>query len=103
MNNLELKAIQLNNIGKSYYFLRDYSSAILSFKNAFDLVDQKDLLEFKADLLNNIAGVYYMQNKYLSSLEYAKRSLDILNEIGLHSSEKAKILMKKVDFLENYN
>jgi len=44
-----------------------------------------------------------MQNKYLSSLEYAKRSLDILNEIGLHSSEKAKILMKKVDFLENYN
>jgi len=90
-----------NMLGKSYYYLRDYTNAVNSFNSGKKIAEMFNDLPTKADFLNNIAGCYFMQLNYEKSLKSAEESLLILKLIGLGKTIKAITLENKIRNIKN--
>ncbi len=77
-----LKSSLLNNQGRAYYYLGDYSKSLTNYFKALHIQDKMTESVLKANILNNIGLVYSNQLEGTKALEYHQKSLKIRKRIN---------------------
>ncbi len=67
----------LNKIGASYFYFRNYSEAIKYFERTEILARRQKNMEKTWEALNNISESYKMLREFQKSIEYTEKALDI--------------------------
>lgn len=70
------------NLGRCYYYQRDFDKSVESYEQALILKKQLSEKPAEAGLLYNIGMIYHMRGKLETALEYYQKSLDIEEKIG---------------------
>ncbi len=98
-----------DNLGASYYRLKQYGAAETQFNNAISLAEKNDIKGCLISALSNLGQLYTMQNKLTEAETVLKRALELKNTIkGSRENyllyEKLYLLYeKKQDFKQAYN
>ncbi|MCC6637544.1 MAG: tetratricopeptide repeat protein [Ignavibacteriaceae bacterium] len=71
----------LENIGKSYYKLKDHTNALSSFKRSATIREETGDSVGLGSSLNNTGFVYWMQTEFDSALIYFNKALEIRSKL----------------------
>ncbi len=77
---LHKTALPLNNIGRAFFELKKYDSALFNFEKALKLIDANAKSHI-VSINNNIGAVYFEQKKYELSIKYLFKALKMKDEI----------------------
>ena len=83
----ETLAQALNQTGKQYFHLGDYSTALEYLKLSLSIQQEIGDKSGEGRTLNNISGIFKARGEYDTALEYLKRSLLITQAIGDKAGE----------------
>lgn len=71
----------LENIGKSYYRLKDHGNAVASFKRSATIREEAGDSVGMGSSLNNAGFVYWMETEFDSAIIYFNKALDIRSKL----------------------
>lgn len=72
----------LENIGKSYYRLKDHDNAVVSFKRSAAIREEAGDSVGMGSSLNNAGFVYWMKTEFDSAIIYFNKALDIRSKLS---------------------
>lgn len=103
VNNIDLIASTINNIGDIYLEKKDYTAAKSYFNKLFILAENNNLIQLKAMQYLHFAEINYYEGKFNDSKNNILKSEHLFDSLGIKNSTHYYLLAKTYFALEEYN